>query len=203
MSKQQYKRKNQAKQGRLEIIAELYKKGYSVRKINAEVKKRLNLRTYSVSTTQSDIKSLLDEWRENRIDDMDDALQLELERIDSTISELWDQWEKSKTDYMKTASKRKGIPVKHGEEKRGEENDDQQQPQNIKTFSVEDKREQVIMLGNPAYIAEIRQQLIERRKLLGLYAPEKKEFTGKITNITQMSDEEIIAEIERLNKVGD
>lgn len=201
MSEQQYKRKNQMKQGRLEIVSELYKKGYSVRKINAEVRKRLGLKTYSVSTTQSDIKSLLDEWRENRLCDMNDALQLELERIDATCLELWDQWEKSKTDYTKTASKRKGIPT---ERNNGQSDDEQQtQQQNIRTYSVEDKREQVIMLGNPAYIAEIRQQLIERRKLLGLYAPEKKEFTGKITNITQMSDEEILAEIERLNKIGD
>ena len=35
-------------------------------------------------------------------------------------------------------------------------------------------------LGDPRYIAEIRQQLTERRKLLGLYAPEKKEITGDL-----------------------
>ena len=60
----------------------------------------------------SDIQSLLEEWRENRIEDMDAALQLELERIDDTVRELWKQWEKSKTDYTKTARKQKGSPTR-------------------------------------------------------------------------------------------
>ena len=44
---------------------------------------------------------------------------------------------------------------------------------------LKQKQEQVLGVGNVAYIAEIRQQLVERRKLLGLYKPEKQELTGK------------------------
>ena len=85
MSKPQDIRQRQKKLARLEIVATLYKRGYSIRKIQSEVMARLNLKTYSVATVHSDIKSLLEEWRENRIEDMDAALQLELERIDDTV----------------------------------------------------------------------------------------------------------------------
>ena len=48
--------------------------------------KRLALDSYSLGTVQKDIKTLLEEWRENRIEDMDAALQLELERIDEALT---------------------------------------------------------------------------------------------------------------------
>ena len=172
MSKAQQQRRNQFKAARLEIVAQLYKRGYSIRAIRAEVMRRLDLATYSTQTVHKDVQTLLKEWRESRLEDMDDALQLELTRIDDTVQELWEQWEKSKEDYTRTQRKRKGAPARSG-------NQDNNSPDDgIRTFSVEEKTQQVIMLGNPAYIAEIRQQLAERRKLLGLYAPEKRDIQG-------------------------
>lgn len=168
MSKAQDKKRNQLKLARLEIVAQLYKRGYSIRKIQSEVVKRLELKTYSLATVHKDIQTLLDEWRENRIEDMDAALQLELERIDDTVRELWEQWEKSKTDYTKTARKQKGSPTR----------DNQTGQTSIRTYQTERTETEVIRLGDPSYISEIRQQLAERRKLLGLYAPEKKDISG-------------------------
>ena len=173
MSIQQQKRRNQEKEARLEIVSQLYKRGYSVRSIRAEVMRRLDLATYSVSTVHRDIHTLLNEWRESRLEDMDEAFQLELTRIDDTVRELWEQWEKSKEDYIKTQRKRKGAPQRNNGEGGNNTGDG-----NIRTFSVEEKTQNIVGLGNPAYIAEIRQQLAERRKLLGLYAPEKKDLQG-------------------------
>ena len=110
MSKAQTRKRHQLKISRLEIVAQLYKRGYSVRKIQSEVMKRLDLATYSTATVQRDINTLLNEWREQRLTDVDLALQLELERIDDAIRELWEQWEKSKTNYTKTARKQKVSP---------------------------------------------------------------------------------------------
>lgn len=185
------KRRNQLKEARLEIVSQLYKRGYTVRTIRAEVMRRLDLATYSVSTVQSDIRSLLEEWRESRLDDMDDALQLELTRIDDTVRELWEQWEKSKEDYTRTQRKRKGAPVRNqdGNNTGGEGN--------IRTFSVEEKSQNVVGLGNPAYIAEIRQQLAERRKLLGLYAPEKKDIQGSMSFASFLMESGMIDEAEK------
>lgn len=169
MSEAQQRRRRQLKISRLEIVAQLYKRGNSMRKIQSEVMKRLGLETYGVSTVKRDIDTLLKEWRDSRLEDMDLALQLELERIDEAVRDLWEQWEKSKTDYTKTSSKRKGSPIKDGKTGTSQ----------IKTYQKEETETEVIRLGDPSYIAEIRQQLAERRKLLGLYAAEKREITGK------------------------
>ena len=163
MSEAQQRKRRQLKLSRLEIVAQLYKRGYSIRKIQSEVMKRLGLETYSTATVNRDIQTLLKEWRESRLENMDLALQLELERIDETCRELWEQWEKSKTDYTKTARKQKGSPTR----------DSQTGATSIRT--------EVTRLGDPSYIAEIRQQLAERRKLLGLYAPEKKDISGDMS----------------------
>jgi hypothetical protein len=165
MSTQQRKKQLQIKLSRLEIVAGLYKRGNSYRKIQEEVMKRLGLSTYGLRTVHADVQSLLKEWREGRLENMDYAVQLELERIDDTIAELWEQWEKSKQNYTKTSSKRKGAPVK-------EKGSD---AQTIKTFLQEKSETDVIRMGDVSYIAEIRQQLVERRKILGLYAPELRE----------------------------
>lgn len=168
MSKPQLQKRKQLKVSRLEIVAELYKRGNSVRKIQSEVMTRLGLSSYSTSTVQKDINTLLEEWRESRLDDMDLALQLELERIDETVKELWEQWEKSKLDYTKTSSKRKGAPRVNKETGAS----------TLTTIEKEEQETEVIGQGDVSYISEIRHQLAERRKLLGLYAPEKKNITG-------------------------
>lgn len=187
MSKPQDIRQRQKKLARLEIVATLYKRGYSIRKIQSEVMARLDLKTYSVATVHSDIKSLLEEWRENRIEDMDAALQLELERIDDTVRELWEQWEKSKTDYTKTARKQKGSPTR----------DNQTGQTSIRTYQTERTDTEVIRLGDPSYISEIRMQLAERRKLLGLYAPEKKDIQGGMSFTSFLIESGMLDEAER------
>ena len=171
MSKAQEKKRNQIKQARLEIAAVMYKRGYSLRKIQSEVMKRLELPSYSLATVHKDIQTLLDEWRENRIEDMDAALTLELERIDETCRELWEQWEKSKQDFTRQTRKQKGSPNR----------DAQTGQTSIRTYQTERTETDVQGLGDPSYISEIRKQLEERRKLLGLYAPEKKDINGNVS----------------------
>lgn len=181
------KRRSQSKVARLEIVSGLYKRCYSVRQIQAEVMRRLDLPTYSLSTVQRDIQTLLEEWRESRIEDTDSLLQLELERIDDTVKELWSQWEKSKEDYSKTTNTRKGAP----------KTDKETKETNIETFCIEEHRTNVVGLGNPQYISEIRQQLAERRKLLGLYAPEKKDVSGNMSFASFLIESGMIDDAEQ------
>ena len=187
MSAAQNQKRNQVKLARLEIVAKLYKRGYSIRKIRDEVMRRLDLPTYSLQTVHKDVRTLLDEWRESRLDDLDDALELELQRIDDTVRELWEQWEKSKTDYSKTESKQKGSPSR----------DKDTGQTTIRTFQTERKETEVDSLGNPAYISEIRQHLAERRKLLGLYAPEKKDVQGGISFASFLMESGALDDAER------
>lgn len=197
MSEAQQRRRRQLKISRLEIVSSLYKRGYSIRKIQSEVMKRLELTTYSTATVKRDIDTLLAEWRASRLEDIDMALQLELERIDETVAELWEQWEKSKTDYSRTSRKQKGSPVKDGTTGAS----------TIRTYQTEKTETEIFRLGDPSYIAEIRQQLAERRKLLGLYASTRTEITGKdgkdLIPTAEMTREEIMAEIERIRGIRD
>lgn len=188
MSAPQDRRKQQIRQARLEIVSELYKRGYSLRKITAEVKRRLNIPKLAVSTTYNDVQTLLKEWRESRIENIDQALQLELERIDDTTAELWEQWDKSKEEAQKITTTRSGRIKGKGNA-------------GIETDAVSESRTKVGGLGNPAYIAEIRQQLIERRKLLGLYAPEARQVKSEVTvhrPPCEMTTEELEAELKAL-----
>lgn len=187
MSKPQRKKQSQLKLARLEIVAAMYKRGHSYRQIQAEVMKRLDLKAYSLQTIHADVKTLLEEWRESRLNDMDDALQLELVRIDDTVKELWSQWEKSKEDYYRSTNTRRGAPSK------GKDKGDS----SIETYSVEEQRTNVVGLGNPAYISEIRQQLAERRKLLGLYAPEKKDISGGVSFSSFLIESGLLDEAEQ------
>ena len=153
--------KDQLKQARLEIIAGLYKRGYSMAKIAEEVRQRLNT-TCSTRTVWNDVQQLLKEWRESRIEDVDQALQLELERIDESVAELWQQWDKSKEDYTAVRNRKVGVPVAPQEGSQGSSETE------IVTIRREQEDENKVGLGDVRYIAEIRNQLAERRRLLGM-----------------------------------
>ena len=184
MSKMQNQRQRQAKIARMEIVSQMFLRQHTVRQIRAEVMKRLNLNTYSTATVQSDIKTVLEELQQQRLDNAEYALQLELERIDETCRELWAQWEKSKEDYVRTMKKRKGVP-QFGDE-----------GGKSKTTQIETRESTVVGLGNVAYISEIRAQLQERRKLLGLYAPEKKEVAGELSFANLLMESGMLDEAE-------
>lgn len=160
-------------ESRLEIVSELYKRAYTYREIQREVISRLNLKSYSLKTVKEDIERLLSFWREQEVRDVDDRVRLELARIDEAVRELWEQWEKSKRDYTRTSSKRKREPVTGGKKKEGR----------LKTLQQEETETEVIRLGDVSYMAEIRAQLAERRKLLGLYESEKVDVSVSIPTV--------------------
>ena len=148
--------------------------------------KRLDLQTYSLQTVKRDIQTLLDEWRESRIEDTDELVTLELARIDDTCRELWEQWEKSKENFTRQTRKQKGSPTR----------DAQTGQTSIRTTQTERTETDIQGLGDPSYIAEIRKQLEERRKLLGLYAPEKKELSGGLSFASLLVESGMIDEAE-------
>jgi hypothetical protein len=172
MSSPLNKKRQKIAMARMEIVAQLYKRGYSFRKIQEEVVARLNMETYSLSTVKKDVDKLLAEWRQNRLADMDDAVQVQVEKINDRNRELWDQWEKSKQDYSRKTVKRKGSPLKGGEDNGSGK---------INTYHVEQAETGFISLGDVSYLSEIRANEEQRNKLLGLNAPEKKDITGDMS----------------------
>ena len=165
-----------AKLLRMDILSTLYKRGYSYREMRSEVMARLDLQSYSLETLKKDIDSLLEEWRETRIEDLDLALQLELERIDNLVKEAWEAWEKSKENYKRVKNAQKGIPGTPEEDDNGN-----MKPSEIITVEMKQNSEEVVCYGDPRYLEVINRLLIERRKLLGLYSPEKMDVSGEFT----------------------
>jgi hypothetical protein len=178
-------------ESRLEIVAPLFRRGYTYRAIQREVMARLDLKSYSLQTVKHDIDHLLARWREQELGDTGEYVRLELARIDEIIRELWEQWEKSKQDYKKTAKKRKGRPFDGGYDEA-----------QIRTIEREIQETEMRCLGDVSYISEIRAQLAERRKLLGLYAPEKKDITTDGDKITNMPTEVIFRHYDGTDNDG-
>lgn len=179
------RRKDKQKaEGRRVIVAECYKKGMTIRQTCEVVMKRMGLdKLPSVKAIFNDRHALLKEWRGERIQDMDDLVQLELQRIDDAILELWEAWEKSKTDFKAKSSKRKGeLPSNTPK------NVDEIEKR-IATTHVEQSEKEEINFGDPRYISEIRFQLIERRKLLGMYAPDKTD--GKMVISVDITEKDV------------
>ena len=171
LNKRQNQKRLQVKEARLQIVSEMWLKGWSCRNIALEVTKRLQLTTpCNQSTIKRDKDLLLKQWHEDNMGNVEDWVQLELARIDDCIYELWQEWEKSKSDATKHKAEREEVELTLKEEGKKTK---------MPAAKLKQKQEQVLGLGNVAYIAEIRQQLVERRKLLGLYKPEKQELTGK------------------------
>lgn len=182
----------QAQIVRLDIIAELYKRGYSYRDIREEVMTRLDLPTYSLRTVSKDVNRLLEEWRETRIENLDLALQLELVRIDDLIKEAWAAWNKSKEDQTLHNNKQKGVPgdlLDTGDANTTNSPENTNNPpispnprrDEIVTVAMEQQTKEVICTGDPRFLEIIHKLSVERRKLLGLYAPEKKDITGAMS----------------------
>lgn len=156
----------QIREGRLVIVAELLRKGKSVRAIAAEIQKReFSLKPPSNHTVLKYQRQLLQEWRDARLKDTDLAVQQQLEEIDFAVEELWDQWDKSKADQKLRTTKKKGELTGRGGDSE------------IKTKEVENTTKEEVNCGDVRYIAEIRAQQAEKRKLLGLYPADKKDIT--------------------------
>ena len=85
-----------------------------MRKIADKVMQELGLeKAPSPNTIKKDIATLTKEWLDNRLKDRDEQVQLELERIDDCLCELWEAWYKSKEDYTQTKAKQKHLLPNH------------------------------------------------------------------------------------------
>lgn len=202
-----YESRRKAKEARLEVVAELYAKGKSYSKIRSEVMERLGLETYSKATVEKDVKTLLKEWREARLEDTDEAVTLLLERNRQHYEEVREEWERSREKTSLVSVKEKGLNLKR---KKDDDEEEQSKPKRKIGFEtassaapVEDKVEKpadpadpennqpefipitketkttdVLPEGDPRYMDLLIKLEDQRAKILGLYAPERKEISG-------------------------
>lgn len=178
------RRAEQKQMARLAIAGPLFLQGWSYRDIAEEVSSRLNLRTYSHTTAMADIDRFLAIETEKNKANRDKYEDIALARIDNMERELWEAWNKSKEDAVKRQRKKRVSK------------DDTDGAQNFEERSESD----VIALGNPTYIAEIRQCEEMRNKILGVNSADKKELT-----IAQkaVSREELVNKLKRLKALDE
>lgn len=181
INKRSTQKRRQIREARLQIVSELRLQGKSVRQIADAVTARLQLKKkVSTGTIHSDLKLLLQQWREDNNQNTEEWVQLEVARVDMLIAELYEAWEKSKKDYERTrASQERRQMEITDKEAEGKEHPNPKATKLPASFLKQSQsREQVINYGNVGYISEIRKLLEYRAKLLGLYAPDRKEVTG-------------------------
>lgn len=158
-------------------MSELRLQGKSVRQIADAVTARLQLKKkVSTGTIHSDLKMLLQQWREDNNQNTEEWVQLEVARVDMLIAELYEAWEKSKKDYERTRASQERRQMEITDKEANTKPKATKYPASF--LKQSQSREQVINYGNVGYISEIRKLLEYRAKLLGLYAPDRKELTG-------------------------
>jgi len=147
-------------QEHLNIIAGLYLRGNSIRQIVDEINKKSKRKT-SIRTVHNDIQTLLTEYKEQRIVELEDAQRVELARINEVEKTAWDAWERSKQRETQTD---KSVT---GEKSR--------------TESGTTKEETP---GDPRFLQIIMNCIDKRCKVLGLDAPITIQGTGADGAIT-------------------
>lgn len=153
---------NRKREARLLIIARMMSRGAAVVDMQQEIKKELQQEICS-RTIYKDMKLLKKRWQEEEHENLTTYVKQELKRIDEIIWELWKKWEQSCKDYERTITRQYGEPNAKGD---------------IETTRVERVTEEVKGVGNVNIISEIRHNLIERRKLLGLY--QQNDYTADV-----------------------
>lgn len=147
---------------RLEII-EYYLQGKNYREIATLISKE---RKYSIShaTVATDVKFVLNEWKEQREDKVELYITIELAKIDKLEREYWEAWEKSKENYTAKANK-----TQTGTTTRGD------------IMLIEKAEREVIECGDPRFLQGIERCVQKRIDLLGLEA-------AKTLNIMNISE---------------
>ena len=150
------RKRERDREQRLEIIAPLWRKNWTYAEIRKEVMRRLGKEAYSVGTVCKDVKVLIAQWREQRLNDTEEKITTELARLDQVIREAWEMWEKSKQDYNRKSQSQTGVPVE------GEKG----QPLTIKSIQAMMWDAEQRGCGDPRYLDVILKALNQRCKLM-------------------------------------
>lgn len=148
-------------------VSDLLAKGFNNQQIIDTVKKKYNLEWKMVHVNK--VKELLHKlWRCEMAHSMNDQIAREVATIDTQLKEAWTAWEFSK----------KGI--KH-EKKRTTKSSS---PAAEMSFDVTEViTDEDTTAGDVKFLQHINDLGKEKRKLLGLYAPEKKDNGGPQTAV--------------------
>lgn len=135
-------------------IARLYLQGM----YQADIADKLGL---SQPTVSRDIQVLIDEWRIERVYDINEAKARELAKVDNLELEYWEAWHRSQENAEKEIKKAKGI-TKGG-----------------KAANQEIQKVSEGQTGDPRFLAGVQWCINKRCEILGVDAPKKIEGGGE------------------------
>jgi len=144
-------------------IASLYLKGKPQHAIAEDV-------GVNQSQVSRDLKVLEGQWRASALLDINDVKMRELARINQLEVEYWDAWEESKQNYQQVTNKASGsrTRVKYKEK----------------------TTKDMILFGDPRFLAGVQWCIQKRCEIFGLNAPQK--FEGRMVDeFENMSLEEL------------
>lgn len=151
-------------------IGRLYLQG----RLQAEIGDELGI---DQSTVSRDLKALQDEWRRERVMDINEAKQKELAKIDVLELTYWEAWERSKENAETETTKMQGAAVAGA------------QPTH-----VEKQKRVEGQVGDPRFLQGVERCIERRCKILGIDAPQALTVGNPDgSNITQPLDAETVA----------
>lgn len=155
------------------IVIELKQySGKTYREIAQIVKERLGLKEApDHKTILNDWNAITAEWKAERISDVEAIKEHELKCIQNNIEIAYNAWIKTLTDNELKQEKKKGSLGVDGK---------------VSTKDVERIVKENINYGNPSYLAEIRANEIERRKILGVYSAVKQDVNVSQVRIIEL-----------------
>lgn len=153
----EYRRKEIARNHRRAEVAELYLSGY----VQARIADVLAI---AQGTVSKDLAFLHKQWAESSLIDLDAKKALELKRIDTVEREAWDAWRRSVGSATVKTIATRGAIIKEGKE--GTTEFKELRPAET-TLRTED------LPGDPRYLTVVLKCIEQRRRILGLDAPQK------------------------------
>lgn len=148
-------------------VSDLLAKGFNNQQIVVAVKDKYDL-NWNIQKVNL-VKMLLHKlWRAEMAHSMNDQIAREIATLDTQIKEAWEAWEFSKKGIKHTKSRTEKSESKAPE---------------MQYNLVEIINEENVTAGEVKFLQHINELGKEKRKLLGLYAPEKKDAGGPKTAV--------------------
>ena len=165
------KRSEEQRDYDIAFCSDLFLRGYTYRDIvaalNADLKKRGIAYTISLAMVYYDLQQCLIEWKRERLDNIDDYVTQELQKLDKMEVELWEAWENSKTGKRREKNRTSAKPRKVLTE----------DEKTADWYGYNEKTNET-SAGNPRFLDLLLNVQQRRAKMLGYDAPVKIEIPG-------------------------
>lgn len=137
-------------------IARLYLQGITQADIAAEL-------GVSQPTVSRDLKVIQEQWKVDRVNDLDERKNIELAKIDYLELEYWEAWKRSQLDAEVQTIEQQGV-VKDADGK-------------VVGNRIKKTDRKEGQSGNPAFLRGVEWCINKRCEILGLDAPKKTDLT--------------------------